>query len=135
MSQYAATMGATMQMIPIAGFMGFLIGLIYSNNCVAIHGVAVELAVVVAEENGLSVVGPLEAGGCCCGQFIELPAVGELVENRDVLAAATIEEINAVVACFKDFSVVVYYFHFALVFDWLISFLIVHTMRAEAPRV
>ena len=24
MSQYAATMGATMQMIPIAGFMGFL---------------------------------------------------------------------------------------------------------------
>lgn len=76
-----------------------------------IFGVAVIVAVGVAGEYRLPVVGPLEAVGGCCGLFVELPAVGELVEYRDAFTAAIIEEFNAVSAYFKGFAVVVYHFH------------------------
>ncbi len=91
-------------------FRGFL-WLIYSNNCVLIFGIAVIVAVGVTGEDRLPVVGPLEAAGGGCGLFVELPAVGELVEYWDAFTAAIIEEFNAVSAYFKCFAVVVYHFH------------------------
>jgi len=93
--------------------------LIYSYNCVLIFGVAVIVAVGVAGEYRLAVVGPLEAAGGGCGLFVELPTVRELVEYWGMFTAAIVEEINAVSAYFKGFAVVVYHFHCVVVFDWL----------------
>ena len=81
-----------------------------------VHG---PVSVSVAGKKRLAVVGPLEAAGGGCGSFVDLPAVGELVEYRDTFTSAIVEEFNAVSAYFKGFAVFVvchFFLPFCLLF-------------------
>ena len=148
MSQYAVTMGATMQMIPIMGFMGFLFEGLVAMSQGDTHWGAYQTRHVAGE--GAVTFRACEGGKCVVILAIYHDEAVRLSDLQDAVAIVfrrhTVEKLliylfvylladngfkSAVIApVFHCVSL-----HFALVFDWLISFLIVHTMRAEAPRV